>query len=417
MAQTWWFWALLLLASVAVSLLLYRIRSLQAQIAEYKRTAKAFREQKGILEAVLNRMDEAVAVTDIEGKFLLVNPAVQRIFGKGAIDAPPEEWPRIYGVFHPDMKTPWTKDDLILLKAMQGIATDHAEVFVRNPQKPQGVFLRGSARPIRDEKGAVWGGVLIMHDITERKRAEAEREALIADLERRNAELERFTYTVSHDLKTPLVTIKGFLDLLERDIVRNDTRRIQADMRQIADAADSMQQLLNDLLELSRIGRVVNPSEMVSLGALARETVNLMAGHLVARGAEVTIAEEMPVVFGDRVRLLEVFQNLIGNAVKFMGDQPEPRVEVGVRHEGGRAICYVQDNGMGIDAAYQEKVFALFERLDHRVEGTGIGLALVKRIIEMHGGAIWVESEGEGRGSMFCFTIAEAHLASDEVPS
>jgi signal transduction histidine kinase len=242
-------------------------------------------------------------------------------------------------------------------------------------------------------------------EITERKQAEVAREQLVTELEAKNAELERFTYTVSHDLKSPLVTIKGFLGLLEKDIIKDDVGRVQGDIKHIYDAAEKMQLLLNDLLELSRIGRVVSPSEKVSLSELAREAVELTAGQIAEGKVQVDIAPDLPVVCGDRPRLLEVMQNLIENAVKFMGNQPEPRIEVGVQHQKEETLCYVRDNGIGIEPRYQERIFSLFDRLDPTLEGTGIGLALVQRIIEVHRGCIWVESEGKGHGSTFYFTL------------
>jgi signal transduction histidine kinase len=242
-------------------------------------------------------------------------------------------------------------------------------------------------------------------EITERKQAEVAREQLVTELEAKNAELERFTYTVSHDLKSPLVTIKGFLSLLEKDIIKDDIGRVQGDIKHIYDAAEKMQLLLNDLLELSRIGRVVNPPEKVSLSELAREAVELTAGQIAEGKVQVDIAPGLPVVCGDRPRLLEVMQNLIENAVKFMGNQPEPWIEVGVQHQEEETLYYVRDNGIGIEPRYQERIFSLFDRLDPTLEGTGIGLALVQRIIEVHRGRIWVESEGKGHGSTFYFAL------------
>ncbi|NQU20134.1 MAG: GHKL domain-containing protein, partial [Candidatus Nealsonbacteria bacterium] len=110
-------------------------------------------------------------------------------------------------------------------------------------------------------------------------------------------------------------------------------------------------------------------------------------------------------VFADRRRLLEVLQNLIDNAVKYMGDQPRPRIEIGSRRDGNETVCYVRDNGIGIDPRYGERIFGLFDQLDQSIDGTGIGLALARRIIEIHGGRIWVESDGLGHGSTFCFTV------------
>ncbi len=156
---------------------------------------------------------------------------------------------------------------------------------------------------------------------------------------------------------------------------------------------------------ISRVGRLINPPEVIALTDLAYEAAEMTGGRIVARGVIVDIEPEMPVVCGDRVRLLEVWQNLIENAVRFMGDQPLPRVEIGAVQEDEAVLCFVRDNGIGIDPQYHEKVFGLFERLDTEVEGTGIGLALVKRIVEVHGGRIWVESDGEGQGTTFWFTL------------
>jgi signal transduction histidine kinase len=239
----------------------------------------------------------------------------------------------------------------------------------------------------------------------ERLRTAQDREALIAELEAKNAELERFTYTVSHDLKSPLITIRGFMGFLERDARDGNLDQLSDDLARITQATDKMQRLLNDLLELSRIGRLVNTSERVPFAALAREAVALVEGRLNARGVRVEIASDLPEVVVDRARLVEVMQNLIDNAAKFMSDQTEPCIEIGVRAEEKRQVFFVRDNGLGIDPRYHDKVFGLFDKLDPRSEGTGIGLALVKRIIELHSGHVWVESAGLGHGATFCFTL------------
>lgn len=232
-----------------------------------------------------------------------------------------------------------------------------------------------------------------------------ERKKLIADLEAINSELERFTYTVSHDLRNPLVTIKGFLGMLEKDIRENQKEKIQSDLERIASAADKMNELLSDLLELSRVGRILNPPETIDLVSLTRDALESIDARIRARGVSVEISPDLPSVVGDRIRLREVFENLIDNAVKYLGDQPEPRIEIGVRNQDSSPVLFVRDNGIGIEPKYQSKIFTLFEKLDPAIEGTGIGLALVKRIIETHGGRIWVDSDGPGRGSTFCFTL------------
>ncbi len=229
-----------------------------------------------------------------------------------------------------------------------------------------------------------------------------------SELQSQNAELERFNYTVSHDLKAPLVTIKGFLGLLQRDIEAQNEAAIARDAGQIGDAADQMAQLLNELLELSRIGRQINQPENRSLNELVQKAVERVSIQLDENNVELVIEEGMPEVSGDAGRLVEVFQNLIDNANKFMGDQVEPRIEISAGLDQGQVHCRVCDNGIGIPGEYQDRVFDLFDRLDARVEGTGVGLALVKRIVEVHGGRIWVESAGEGEGSCFHFTLPPA---------
>ncbi len=243
-------------------------------------------------------------------------------------------------------------------------------------------------------------------EIVERKQAEKMQETLIAELEAKNTELERFTYTVSHDLKSPLITIGGFVGFLEKDALAGDVERVQADMMYINDAVSKMQRLLGELLELSRIGRQMNSLETIAFGDIARDAIALVHGRIEARGVVVEIAPDLPTVYGDRARLVEVLQNLLDNACKFMGDQLHPRVEIGMRQAEEGTVFYVRDNGIGIAPQYQGKVFELFEKLDSQSEGTGVGLALVKRIVETHGGKIWLESEGRGTGSAFYFTLS-----------
>lgn len=231
------------------------------------------------------------------------------------------------------------------------------------------------------------------------------REKLIHELEAKNAELERFAYTVSHDLKSPLVTINGFLSYLEADVAANDMQRFKHDSQRIRDAVAKMQTLLSELLELSRIGRIANPSELIPFEVLARDAVDILHVQIAARRAAIQIQPNLPAVFGDRPRLTEILQNLIDNAVKFMGRQPNPRIEIGCAgEENGFPIFFVRDNGAGIPQELQGRIFGLFDKLDPASEGSGVGLAIVKRIIEVHRGRLWVQSEAE-KGSTFYFTL------------
>lgn len=265
-------------------------------------------------------------------------------------------------------------------------------------------------RLLLDERGQPVEYQALGMDITARKRAELERERLITELEARNAELEQFTYTVSHDLKSPLITIKGFASYIERDLAAGKLERIPSDLQRIISAADRMYQLLEDLLHLSRAGRQLNPPERIGLGLLISEAAAAVSGRLAERNVYLHLPPNLPEIYGDRTRLREVFQNLIDNAAKFMGGQPNPQIWIEARaaDDPHFVLVSVRDNGIGIDPRYTQRIFGLFERLEQRVEGTGIGLTLVRRIVEAHGGKIWVESEGLGSGSTFYLTLPTA---------
>ena len=266
-------------------------------------------------------------------------------------------------------------------------------------------WIDHTCTPIFDDRGSQVGRRIRNQDITERKIMEGQREKLIRDLEQKNAELERFTYTISHDLRSPMITIRGFTGLLEKDISNNNTDNIRKDLERINTATGTMETLLREVLELSRIGRVVNPPEKIAFGTIAHEAADLLEGLIRERGVLVTIAPDLPEINVDHVRIREVLTNLIENAVKFMGDQPHPEISIGMRENGEEKVFFVRDNGIGIEPKFQERVFNLFEKLDVKAEGSGAGLAIVRRIIEVHGGTIWVESEGAGKGCTFWFTL------------
>jgi signal transduction histidine kinase len=198
------------------------------------------------------------------------------------------------------------------------------------------------------------------------------------------------------------------LGYLESDALSGNIDRLKRDIQRISDATDKMYALLNDLLELSRIGRVINPPEEILFMDLTESAIQLVTGRLNEKNIEVQVTANDQRVYGDRQRLVEVLQNLLDNAAKFTRAEAHPTIEVGIRdEETGQSIVYVRDNGIGIAPEHHERIFGLFNKLNPDMEGTGVGLALVKRIIEIHGGRIWIESD-PGKGTVFYFTLPKA---------
>ncbi len=245
----------------------------------------------------------------------------------------------------------------------------------------------------------------IFDDVTDRKQIEEQREHLIHELELKNSELDRFTHTVSHDLKSPLVTIRAFLNLLEEDVKSGNSPGVKMDIARMDESAEKLEGLITTLLALSRSGRTVDAPASIPFTDVVSYAVQLLDAPLKGRGVTLVIPDTLPVIAGDRHRLVQTMTNLLDNAIKYMGDQDAPRIEIGVEKDCGMPVFFVTDNGMGIAKENLQKVFGLYERFSPHVPGTGIGLATVKRIVEAHGGKIWVESEGPGKGSTFRFTL------------
>lgn len=225
------------------------------------------------------------------------------------------------------------------------------------------------------------------------------------ELEDKVAELERFNYTISHELKTPIVTLKGFIGSIRNDLKDKKFDRAEKDLSRVSTAADKLNDTLSGLLEFSKIRTIANPPSEIDTDQLIKDALEKVDNQILSRNITIIVASNLPNIHGDQMRIREVFENLIDNAVKYMGEQDNPIIEIGVRNQAGKSIFYVKDNGLGIEEQYKEKIFGLFEKLDPTIEGSGIGLTLVKRIIETHGGKIWIESDGLGKGSAFSFTI------------
>ncbi len=227
-----------------------------------------------------------------------------------------------------------------------------------------------------------------------------------AELTEINKELDEFTYIVSHDLQEPLRSIDAFSKFVYEDYKDKLTEEAKNYLERVRANAFRMKELIEDLLELSRLGRIQNPFEEIDVKVLLEPILERFTYTINEKNAEVIIKEPLPCVYCDKLRLGEVFANLIGNALKFSQNKERPKVEIGGYQEGEFYCFYVKDNGIGIDKQYFEKIFGIFQRL-HTIDkypGTGAGLAICKKIIELHQGKIWLESE-PGKGSTFYFAL------------
>jgi signal transduction histidine kinase len=295
------------------------------------------------------------------------------------------------------------------------------EAYIPN-LKGEEAYIFGTAAALYDSKGEIVGAIESIRDITERKRAgealskahsqlELKVKERTSELEIRNAEMERFVYTVSHDLRTPLISISGFMGFLKQDFEKGDVECMKADLRIVNEAVAKMDSLLQDTLELSRIGRIVNPSEDILFGEIVKDALDLVAVKIHEKNVEILEGRDWPAVLVDKMRISEVLVNLIENSLKYMGGQLNPEIELGHRLDGKETVFFVRDNGIGIDPGQYDKVFGLFYKVDKESKGTGVGLAIVKGIIEVHGGRIWIESE-IGKGCTMCFTLPLARAGS-----
>jgi len=375
----------------------------QERTTELAKTAEDLRREKEWAEKYLNIAGVMLAILDAGENITLINKKGCEILGYKEKELIGRNWfdtlvpqrirGEIRGVFGKLMAgdiepVKYYENPLITKKGEERLIAFHNTV-------------------IRDQNGKIVGVLFSGEDITERRRAVEERERLLKELKAKNTELDRFTYTVSHDLRSPLITVQGFVEMLRIDLERNEKEKVENDLKYIENGTAKMEHLLNDTLQLSRIGRMVNPPEDVPYGEIAQDALQQAARQIKLNGVEITVAEDFPAVHVDRMRIEEALVNLITNSINYMGEQPHPKIDIGYRVDGEETVFFVQDNGIGIDKSEHEKVFELFYKVDKSSKGTGAGLAIVKRIIEVHNGRIWIESE-LGKGCTVCFTLPVA---------
>lgn len=358
------------------------------------------------VEAQLQRMTrvfmdgaDPIVIRDLEGRILDVNCEVQRVFGWTREELIGQ---RTQHVLPPEWHA--LADD-VLERCQRGEAVRNVEASVRT-KSGETVPILTTAFLLTDENDAPVAIANIVKDISRLKETEAR-------LRQRNGEIRQFVGAVSHDLGAPVRAVRSFaedLQLFEHELPDD---RARENVQFILDCAERMQQLLDDLMDYSRLDRAEAPLTSVDCERVLQQALMNLRADILVGEAEVT-HDPLPTVPGNASQLVRLFQNLIGNGVKFRGDAP-PRVHVSARRDDGLWEFTVSDNGIGIDPRHFEKVFGVFQRL-HSQEmfpGNGVGLASCKVIVERHGGRIWVES-APGEGSVFHFTLfAETPMAHE----
>jgi hypothetical protein len=356
------------------------------------------------LAAIVASSDDAIIGKTLDGIITSWNRGAERMYGYTAQEAigrsismllPADEQNEMPGI----------------LQRLQ--AGDRINHYQTKRRRKDGTILdiSLSVSPIRDPEGRIVGAAAIGRDITELKRSEEALNRALADLRERtnelarsNAELQRFAQIASHDLQEPARTVMNFCDLLERRYQGQLDEKAREWIGFAVAGARRMQGLIAELHDYARLQSRAKPFELTDCEAVLEAAIANLHSSIEETHAEVT-HDPLPTLMADASQLVQLFQNLIGNGIKFHGEQP-PRIHVSGQREGDEWVFAVRDNGIGIDTRHHDHIFLLFRRLHQEQEypGTGLGLAICKRVVEQHRGRIWVESE-HGAGSVFYFAL------------
>lgn len=367
-------------------------------ITELRKTQDKLKESdEKRIKSIMDYSGRLVYIKDLDGHYLQANKVfydVHNLTEKDVIGKTD------FDIF-PEVAKSHRQNQIQVIK--KGEAIEFEESFVAGDNS---VHIYNSVKfPLFDVNGDVYATCGISHDITERKRSEETIIKAVEELKRANTELERFAYICSHDLQEPLRTINSFCQLLEKQMADKLDEKSRHYIQFITEASTRARDLISDVLNYSRVDIEIEKQKKVDLEGVLDAILGNLDVRLKEVGATIT-NDNLPVIMGNKTQLLQLLQNLIQNAIKFCSEDKAPHVHVGAVMEDNFWKFFVRDNGIGIQPAYQQKIFEIFQRLHKRSEypGTGIGLAICKKIVERHGGEIWVESE-LGKGSTFYFTL------------
>ncbi len=402
--------------------------ALAERATELALSEEALRNQTRILQSILESMGDGVIVADERGRFLFFNPAAEKILGIDQPNTTLNQWIQQYGLYLPDTLTPYPPESLPLARAIRGEAVDAVEIFVRHSKRPEGLWVSVTARPLKDEKGILRGGVAVFSDISKRKQVEEEWRMAKEAAEAANRAKSQFLANMSHELRTPLNAIIGFSEILVDQIFGPLNNKQIKYVNNILSSGRHLLQLINDILDLSKIeaGRIQLELTQVDVETVLHHVQTIVKTLANKKGITLTVqVEQSPLTITvDEAKFKQILYNLLSNAIKFTPEGGHVKVTASV--ETGEEIqvgereplisfptqfikISVSDTGIGIKPKDQERIFREFEQVDssyaRKQQGTGLGLALTRKLVELHGGQIWVESEGEGKGSTFIFTL------------
>jgi PAS domain S-box-containing protein len=368
-------------------------------------TASLF-EQKELLEVTLASIADGFVATDMEGRVTFFNRVAEALTGWRTDEALGHSVEAILRFERTADGSQVENPAVIAIRERRPIEHSGGTVLIGRNGKRTHVDANGA--PTFDSQGRLVGSVLVLHDVTERARAERQLLQRTDELARSNRDLEQFAYVASHDLQEPLRAVAGPLQLLQRRYEGKLDDRADEFIGHAVDGATRMQTLIDDLLSYSRVGRLEDPRQPTAIDHVLDLALKNLAVVVQETGAQVT-HDPLPTVQGIPTQLTLLFQNLIGNAIKFRKKDQPVRIHIGAKPLGDEWQISVADNGIGIAEQYFERIFVIFQRLHTRREypGTGLGLALCKRIVEHHGGKIWLESKPD-EGTTFFFTLPRA---------
>ncbi len=371
-------------------------------ITEIKQMENQLREKTEFITALLDNLQVGVVACDKDGNLTYANEAAKNFHGlpENYFSSSPKQWSKHHDAFYIDETEAIQEELFPLYRTLKGEDLNNEEIIIvpNNSAKSYSVLING--QPIKDFDGNIIGGLISMNDYTELKKAQSELSEMMEKLKRSNEELSNFTSIVSHDLKNPLNAIIGGIELLEMN-----SQKCDAEMHEIIDLIDGrakfMATLINDLLNLSRLDSTRKEYNNFSFEDIITHSKTNLYKRIKESDAELTY-DEMPEIKGDFNMLVQLMQNLIENAIKY--NENKPRIHISFSEKGKYYLFSLKDNGIGIPDKIKEKVFDMFSRFHKTYEGTGIGLATCKKIVQIHGGDIWVESNTDG-GSTFYFTL------------